>query len=272
MDQDQKEMTLEESMKQIMKTLPPVIREYLSQGKYTPVARNLMTKYDLRIDQGGILEREIMLLLLGVESPADFTKSLSEDAGLTRETINSLTQEVNDQIFVPLRKAEENGTPVPVPSVPQSATHFKLENKIPVPRPVPEVPKIISIPPAPMKGLPPKVFLPRPSTLGEVVRSVLAAPKPIDNIKLLEDHEEPHIELKKVEVPPNLPGAMPPREEIKPVVPMPHVQSEPVIPKPEVPAPPVVSTPVEPKPIVSTPITSYSSDPYREPIDEPPIK
>lgn len=266
-----KEMTLEESMKQIMKTLPPVIREYLSQGKYTPVARNLMTKYDLRIDQGGILEREIMLLLLGVESPADFTKSLSDDAGLTREIINNIIQEVNDQIFVPLRKAEEKGTPVL--SAPLPTTHFKLENKIPIPRPVPEAPKIIStLPPAPMKGLPPKVFLPRPSTLGEVVRSVLAAPKPIDNTKLLEDHEEPHIELKKVEVPPNLPGAMPPREEIKPVVPMPHVHPEPVIPKPEVPAPPVVSTPVEPKPIVSTPITSYSSDPYREPIDEPPIK
>lgn len=231
----------------------------------------LMSKYKLRVDQGGQLELNLLLLLMGIINPSEFTKALLEKAKIDKLIVNSIIQDVNTQIFVPLRRAEEKG--IPVPTIPQPATHFKLENKIPVPRPVPEVPKIIStLPPAPMKGLPPKVFLPRPSTLGEVVRSVLAAPKPIDNTKLLEDHEEPHIELKKVEVPPNLPGAMPPLEEIKPVVSVPPVHPEPVILKTEVLAPPVVSTPIEPKPIVPTPITSYSSDPYREPIDEPPTK
>ena len=230
MDQNPKEPTFEDSLKQVMQTLPPVIRTYLAQGKYTAVAKSLMAKYNLRIDQGGILEREIMLLLMGVEDPNEFTQALVEEAKLDQQTVSGIVQDINEQIFIPLRAEEEKkGGVAQQSAVPQatpdfsresvapqkSSDNFNAENKPPLPRQAsPDI--------AP---LPPKIALPRTAALPV---SGLA-----DASRLLEDHEELHLEINRLSVrvspppPPNLPGA-----------PLPQ------------------------------PATPYSADPYREPIDE----
>ena len=89
-----------------MQTLPPVVRTYLEQGKYSVVAQSLMSKYGLRIDQGGVLEREIMLLLMGIENPDEFTQALATEARIDEKTIGSIVQDINAQIFMPLREEE----------------------------------------------------------------------------------------------------------------------------------------------------------------------
>ena len=168
MNQDKPEITLNESVAEVMRSLPPAIQEYLAQERYTPIAKGLMTKYQLRIDQGGVLEREIMLLLMGIENPDEFTQTLAEEARLDQQTINGITHDVNDQIFVPLQEEmKRSGSEVPMtpkveqqtakPVIPQPQKYFHLENKIPPP--------------------------PRPVQI------------PVDNKKLLEDHEEPHTDL-----------------------------------------------------------------------------
>src|SRR3989338_4160864 len=116
MDPNQPELTLEESINQVMQTLPPIVRAYLAEGKYTMVAKGLMSKYGLRIDQGGVLEREIMLLLMGIENPDDFTKALATEARLDQKIIGSIVQDINTQIFIPLREAEMKGKTGNVPS------------------------------------------------------------------------------------------------------------------------------------------------------------
>lgn len=259
MDQNQPELTFEESIKQVMQTLPPVIRTYLSEGKYTPVARSLMTKYNLRIDQGGVLEREIMLLLMGVEDPTEFTQALIEEAKLDQQTVNSIIQDVNDQIFIPLRSEEEKaGGMAEQPAKPTVVA--------PVTRPQqPLAPHIAS--------LPPKMAMPSRSTgsLGDIVRSVTAP-------KMLEDHEEPHMELSQAPVPPivpvvpaaprivatapdNLPGMLRPSEAFGGGGMLPQAAPAPTPFKSQSPS----LTP----PAAPAPIAPYSSDPYREPVDEP---
>ena len=240
-----------------MQTLPPVIRTYLAQGKYTIVAQNLMAKYGLRIDQGGVLEREIMLLLMGIDNPDEFTQALVEEAKLDQKSIAGIVNDINTQVFVPLRAEEmksgaENmqssgAAPsaalrpmvVPVPGgaprppvvsggVVKPQSNFHLENKIvPPPRPVQPsatIPKLAQ----PSRLLNPASTGPssRPA-----LRDVLAAVTKTPNARMLEDHEEPHIEFSplskvqestaKVSVPPvsqravpqpaNLPGVAHPR-------------------------------------------------------------
>ena len=263
MNQDQPGLTLDESIKQVMKSLPPVIRNYLAQGKYTAVAKGMMAKYGLRIDQGGVLEREIMLLLMGIENPDEFTKALAEEAKLDQKTIDSIVQDVNAQIFIPLRKEEEEQSKKPavpvVPSKPvapaspaapksaapnQSGSYFHLENRIPV-TPAPALPKPV-MPPAPRPAVASSVGGPRPSSNIAPLPPKFMSPRPSvgGNQKLLEDHEEPHIDIRdKVQgvrsslpPPPNLPGALPP---------------------------------LKPSTLPLTPSAKpYSGDPYREPIDE----
>ncbi len=285
--QDPKEPTLEESVAQVMQALPPVIRAYIAQGKYTAVAKSLMAKYSLRLDQGGVLERGIMLLLMGINSPDEFLQALVDEAKLDEQTINNIAKDLNDLVFAPLRKEEEagrSGTSAPQATKPAAAAAQ--------PQPVAAKAETRPAPAAPPQGsLPPKAFLPQSASLGDVVRSVSrpAEPSPAEQVgekKLLQDHEEPHIEVgtspapqapsgfalphrpeaPSAGAPPNLPGAMPPRpEQPRPIVPAPG-------PAPA-PAPSATPAPQAPQPsarpaVPPAPVTSYSSDPYREPIDE----
>ena len=325
----QQEPTLEESIKQVMQTLPPPIRNYLGQGKYSVVAKSLMTKYGLHVDQGSILEREIMLLLMNVENPEEFTSSLKSDASIPEDVVWKIMIDINQEIFMPLREQMRSGAgnaqPIqsaePIkPTPPHNEPSFT--NPTPAnpqfPRPV-EVPNVRMSPPPrtqEVNASTPKYFhlenkivtptqpsaVPTPSPvvpnngLADALKQVLhkeddTAVNP--NEKLLEDHEEPHIEIDKTSVPPNLPGA-PVSQVIQPGVrfsprlavtpseggPIAHEDKpSPILPKaeplapsipPELPKPiPPVVSPVAPvTPTPSTPSRPYSTDPYREPIDE----
>ena len=292
------EPTFEDSLKEVMQTLPPVIRTYLTQGKYTAVAKTLMAKYDLRIDQGGVLEREIMLLLMGVEDPNEFVKALSEEAGLSQQVINGISQDVNEQIFTPLRAEEMKGGMAagqPAPSAPRPAEafgvggapvaaeqpqkYFHLENKIALPvRPAAAAPA-----PRPQASPAPLPRAPQSGgTLGDVVRSILPPQEPLESSALLEDHEEPHIEINKIPTPiapippkpaaPQFVSARPsmPLGEGAPVnLPVATPPAAPLSDKEMVSAPPPAPAPMAAKPAAPAPVTSYAADPYREPIDEP---
>lgn len=228
-----------------MQTLPPIIRDYLSAGKYTTVARNLTTKYGLRIDQAGVLEREIMLLLMGIETPQEFAQALTEEARLDKKIVDSIALDVNEQVFIPLRTEEQKigmnkasspampemkkeivptyagviqkGAPAAVP--PKGITNLLKKDEPPTPAVAPLPPKF-SGNEATMKTqvesrtreLPPKVPSPArlSATLGEIVRSLLPGAKPLDSRLLLEDHEEPSPSLKSIETP-----ALKPVESLK---------------------------------------------------------
>lgn len=327
MNQDQSpELTLDESVKQVMQTLPPVIRNYLSQGKYSVVAKNLMTKYNLHVDQGGILEREIMLLLMGVDTPDEFTQSLAEEANLNQQTVSSIVQEVNTQIFIPLQEEMRNmarnavkpmrpampmpsettfRSPTPAnPQLPQrpplsSAPSYSGARQVnaSVPRYMPPTPPT---PPAPQhfhleNKIPPTPPTPSasPSGLASALKQVLheGGQTPSNpSEKLLEDHEEPHLNIgvsnnvppsPRPAVAPSVVGSgiIPPGARFSPIAPrvepspvIPKVEPLPVIPEVEPPAPISSSSlPLTPSPTPSfiPPIAkSYVDDPYREPIDE----
>lgn len=160
MDQTQHELTFDESVKQVMQSLPPVIRDYLAQGRYTAVAKNVMTKYGLHLDQGGILEREIMLLLMGVEDPTEFGQALAEEARLDQKTINGIMQDVNNQIFIPLRDEMRNA-PAPAPQPPKPVT----------PPPTPPTPVVAPAPTPPMP-----VAVPAPAPVAPAAPAPSSAP------------------------------------------------------------------------------------------------
>jgi len=256
--------TSDKDLQAIVSQLPVAVQEFFASGKSEIIARNLTQKYQLHIDQGAIVEREIILLLLGLKNPTEFSQAIAQEARLNQQTINGIVQDVNVQIFMPLRE-EMMRKPVigaiPAPSAApvgnaQPEKYFHLENKIPAPpKPVPPVvkPPLAAQPSTLAQAIgnalnaKPKVVQPRPpfsnsaplppkfASLRPAIAPSVGGPN-----KLLEDHEEPHIEFNKVQPPPpvNLPGAMPP-----------------------VPVPPAPAAPI-------APIKSYATDPYREPIDE----
>ncbi len=323
MDKDQSEPTLDESVKEVMQTLPPVIRNYLSQGKYTDVAKNLASKYGLRIDQAGILEREIMLLLMGIENPIEFTQSLAQEAKLDQKTIDGITEDINTQIFAPLRQEEgrmNKVSPTIPPAPPQRAVPPRPINAgVPsyapplqspmYARPINKIPPAESAPvfqpkkvPAPWGSFNKPAQEPQKNVSNTPLRAAIASAQQPMSSRMLEDHEEPHIEfsekpsapvpVQRASTPPIT--AMPQRSATPPAMTMQSQRSVPppqnlpgVMPSGVIPpggrptftvAPKVVPSAPPPRPVVSVPPTpsvptpsapkSYSTDPYREPVDE----
>lgn len=259
-----------------MRDLPPTLRKYLANRRYSLVAKGLMTKYGLHIDQGAILEREIMLLLMGIETPDEFVASLKEDAFLSNEIVGGITKDVNDQIFVPLQQqmrqegsapsAPARQTPPPPPAVtqppiatpryqpPPSPSPLPPRTSIPVsPPPPPSLPVVA--PPPPPRPLPP--VPPPPSSLGEALRAVTAsAPKP---------QVESRRSLASTGVqtpPPSSPAAPLPPKRTMPGQSFVSPRTLPPLP-PSVQPPPPAHRPAPPQPARPP----YSDDPYREPVE-----
>lgn len=212
--------TLENDIKQLLTEVPPPIRAFFASGKVETIAKNLMRKNKLHIDQGAVVEREIILLLLGLKDPAEFVKILSEEAKLDAQTVNSIVQDINTQIFIPLREEEmkSGGITAVEPVNPAPPRHIinKIQNPV----------------------------------VGE---------------KLLEDHEEPHIEFAKAPMTSPVSRPTPPPFSPRPIM-MPPAPPRPVTPPSNLPGAMPSAPPQPPRPVA--PVKPYSSDPYREPIDE----
>jgi len=259
MEPSKQELTLDESIKEVMGTLPPPIRQYLGHGKYLVVASRIMTKYGLHIDQGGVLEREIMLLLMGIDNPDEFTKVLATEAKIDAQTIGNIVKDVNEQIFMPLREEMRKG-PAPRPVIASGGGSTPVQPRT-VMSPQPSSPSPQALVPVPKYSPPKKYF--------NLQNKIPPAPtsKPIESNKLLGDHEEPHIDIRN-----KVQGSSPPvtesplRQALRTVVPpenlpgaMPLPISAPL--KPSNLPPTLVP---KPEPIVPTvPVAPYSADPYR---------
>ena len=184
------------------KRLPPPVQEFLADpDKLARVLTDIRNAHSLHIDVVGQISESIGYLLLGLVGPSEF-RDVLKIVGVSEGTANDIINEINQKIFVPLREEMRKSQVAEVkPPQPQRS---ELRN-----------------------------------VLASVTKEVPHAPLGTSQgtAKLLEDHEEPHIEFKKTAAPPaNLPG---------------------VIHHPPLPTPPPI-----------LPTKPYSSDPYREPIDE----
>lgn len=257
---------------------PDFIRAAFNSEATNQTVVDLQKKLELHIDKAGILAKEVGYLLLGLSNPAKFASRL-KNSGFSDVAIAEISRVLNEKVFSPIRKEEEKqGTGAKQTS---EASPAQSQSAVPVPaRPVTPVatPRPIAPPSPHIAPLPPKTTMPmKGSPLGETLRSIMA-PKPLDPAKLLEDHEEPHIEFKPEAPKPAIPVApkestpvasvsMPPQPK-SPTPPAPESVIPPMPKFPQTPSMPQVVPPVPPKTPPVPPITSYSSDPYREPIDD----
>jgi|SRR3989344_949367 len=276
-------------------TAPQPVRDVIEDVQTALYIAELGQKYSLHIDKIGMLAELNRNMLLGLVGPEEFLQELVA-AGIQDKDAREIMTEINQKIFVPLREQMKKrpptatepvkpvapqmapsrpmGAPAPLyarptqaPGVvgppPQSPSYFHLENKIPAP------PKAmqgaVPVRSTQSSGRPPiSNSAPLPP------KSVLPPRAGLDPKRLLEDHEEPHIDIKGAETPlqqalrtvlppANLPGVIthPPLTPPAPIAP------------PQPPLPPTPPKPIPPTPLVSPiPPKPYSADPYREPIDE----
>ncbi|HYE22926.1 MAG TPA: hypothetical protein VEA92_00545 [Candidatus Paceibacterota bacterium] len=238
MDEPQQLSNVDDAVATALLRIPEPIREFVMSPERDRVALELMQKYGLHADQAGDFERAYLQMLLGVKTPDEFRDSLRE-AGIPEPSINGLTTDVNEMVFKPLRRKEQEQSerrpepprPVSPPSQIEAPPQYQ----------VPQQPQPVYTPPIP--GAQQQTYW--------VPVSITAVPQPYMTT-------QPPLQYQAPQQPPAPPPPPPP-------VP------EPVI---ERPAPPPVTAwePPPPPPNLPTeegqrtPLTKdYAADPYREP-------
>lgn len=288
------EPTLEESLAQLILKAPKPVQTFVF-NELAKTTSGLMDRYNLHIDQGGLLESELLLLLVGQSKPAEFVENLKK-GGIAEPVVQSITADVNKEVFMRLRDEErkEDATPPPAPTPPRQQIvlpppplpkpaaalppHAHSDSELPVVRttstPPPQQPVAVP-PPAPPKVSPSVVSTP-PSYITDALSELehteeVTVPKGKDSINQLSTPEvSPATSIKQAHVGhvthtmaadmalvrEGKDPAIIAHPEQKAVVPPPLPESRPAPPTPPRPTTPPVSSGV-----------SYSTDPYREPIE-----
>ena len=217
--------------------MPPAVRRYVADGGYTKVAKGIMNKYALHIDQATILEREIMLLLIGVETPSDFASALVSEAAIPVDTLHNIVSDINQQIFAPLQKQmqlEAQGTDIRPGNLPAANTRPSVPAQQKPAAPVSAA--IIQKPPLPAssqtKAMPGPVVVPsavtppipsKPSGLGDVIRQVTLHPagQPQPRIPAPVASAKPTTNVTAPPARPAAPAVPPPKPMMPPAPPLP---------------------------------------------------
>jgi hypothetical protein len=66
--------------------------------------KTVASNHDLMIDQAGMLQNEILFVMLGMEPSSEFVNNMSRELGINKEKANAVAKDVNDLIFAPIRK------------------------------------------------------------------------------------------------------------------------------------------------------------------------
>lgn len=254
------ELSLEQSIGLLLSQVPKPIQDFVL-NKLSAKTQKLADKHQLHVDQAGVLQRDLLLMLLGKQEPADFSRSLVE-AGIPEATAQSLLLDINEEIFKPLRKLEQSPeSQVTAPVINSPA----YREPIPEPSPVTPVAPVEHTPPTPPPPPPPVWQPPYPQT----------APPPPQFVPMPPGTYWVPVSIAQVP-PPQTPQPVAPAAPLPTPEPSPTSTPEPA-PAPTEPTPaprpqwtppvnlPTGMPPVPPPPQI--PITKeYGADPYREPV------
>lgn len=100
---------MDEKARQIIQSqiakLPPNVQQAIIGADLPKKMRLLAEKHHLRVDEAHTLENEVMLVMIGLEHPDAFVGNLSRELRLPREAANVIAEDVNNEIFLSIRRA-----------------------------------------------------------------------------------------------------------------------------------------------------------------------
>jgi len=265
---DQDDLEFANSVRTLLEGVPDSIRDFILNN-LSHAVQELIEKYTLHVDQGGILERELLLMLVGEEEPSGFSKELVE-SGIPAEIVRGIITDVNETIFKKLQATEVDSVLAAKPpyrreparvDVPVMQVGVPAPTASAVPAPSVQPPHFNLIQPQPAAQAYTAPAAPEVRTMASDMQAMQhpeAAPQPV--------HLAVPVSAPAPAVPvPNTPSTMPSIPNPAHVSPARSFQTASV---------PFTSVPTASQPVIearsmnAAPAgTSYSSDPYREPIE-----
>lgn len=86
------------------KELPVVIQDVVLKSNWQAKIRAIVQKYKLHIDQGAAIENLVLLTMIGVYDPEDFTDQAHEYARVSEEQAVQISLDVEQEIFKEIRQ------------------------------------------------------------------------------------------------------------------------------------------------------------------------
>ncbi|MFQ5662033.1 MAG: hypothetical protein ACE5F2_02165 [Candidatus Paceibacteria bacterium] len=94
-----------EQINERFQRLPSVVQDIVLSSETEEVIKNISSKHSLHVDTAGLLSEEITYVMVGAEKATDFIRNLKAQTNLPDEKINAIAKDVNEKIFLPIRKS-----------------------------------------------------------------------------------------------------------------------------------------------------------------------
>ena len=153
------EISFSDAVSSLVSELPAPIQEFLKSPERDEIAIRLAQKYALHVDQAGVFQLAYLHMLIGVISPEEFSETL-KTAGIPGNTVSKLINDVNEEVFKPLREKERQGNVDAQKAVLASTPPVQIS---PEPMPAPTSPTPIPVT-SPVPVAPPLGARPQPLT------------------------------------------------------------------------------------------------------------
>ncbi len=235
----------QEQLLEAYRRAPEAIQDTYGSELMAGVINDIKTRFRLHVDVVGSIEREVGYLMLGLISPAEFFGSLML-SGTDEQSARGIMEEVNQRIFIPLKRRMSGVTQAPV----MEGTYANTPER-PVREPAVPTPALDYEAPATLPGSP--VAAPMPLAVSTPPSVVVSESSPIS------------MEAPKVTPAAETTGSPAPAGNVaNNTYTPPTFIASPAAPRASAPVQPV-SVPVQPKP--ESPLKKEGwADPYREPI------
>ena len=94
-----------EQIEEIYKTLPDDLKRAFFSANKDKIVESIGRKHSLAIDKIGDLANETGMVMLGVTHPNEFIANLADRLEVDKEKARIIAQEINEQIFKPVRES-----------------------------------------------------------------------------------------------------------------------------------------------------------------------
>ncbi len=110
--------------------LPPELQQAIRSPKLGEDVRKIGESNHLHLDQIGLLEDEVLYLLMGFTEPAEFVATMAKELNLQQPQAEQIASAVGSQIIEPIRNSMK-ASDLKQPAAPQAAP-----TSVPAPKPV----------------------------------------------------------------------------------------------------------------------------------------
>jgi|GEM_PF-5219472 hypothetical protein len=96
-------MSSEEVIKKQLENIPSGVRNAILRINSSGYIQKFSEKYGLRIDQAGALEKELLVVLLGLDNSSSFRNNLINSGKISSEIASNIARDISAEVFDSVR-------------------------------------------------------------------------------------------------------------------------------------------------------------------------